>query len=287
MQPPFPESSVLAAPQVERRPRRLDKSFQKYWHIFVVQLLNSLAYPGELVGRSLMIIPFMWIFAQLWQVTFAANGGGEINGLTLADTLWYLMMAETIELSRPRIGNNISDAVKDGSIAYVLNRPYNFLLYQFSTSMGETVFRAVMNAVFGSVVIWLLAGPPPHPVGFLVAIPALFGAWALNYCIAVLIGLAAFVVEDISAFQWILSKLSFILGGLLIPLDFYPGWLQDIARALPFASMVYGPSRLFVDPSPGLLASTLLMQALWIAGLGLLLVLAYRRGVAVLTVNGG
>jgi len=27
-----------------------------------ITLTNSLAYPGELIGRSLMIIPFMWIF---------------------------------------------------------------------------------------------------------------------------------------------------------------------------------------------------------------------------------
>ena len=89
-----------------------------------------------------MILPFMWIFYQLWRVTFTAAGTAEINGLTLRDTLWYLMLAETIELSRPRLGNAISEAVKDGSIAYFLNKPYDFLLYHFSTSMGETISAA-------------------------------------------------------------------------------------------------------------------------------------------------
>jgi ABC-2 type transport system permease protein len=263
------------------------KSIAKYWYIFVIQLINSLAYPGELVGRSLMIIPFMWIFAQLWRVTFDAAGTGAINGLTLRDTLWYLMLAETIELSRPRLGNTISEAVKDGSIAYVLNKPYDFLLYQLSTSLGETVFRAVMNALFGSLVVWLLIGPPPHLLGFLVVIPAILGSWILHFCISVIIGLAAFVIEDVSAFQWILQKFAFIFGGLLIPLDFYPSWLQTIAKALPFSSMVYGPARLFVSPSVEALAGTLGMQLAWIAVLGLVTSLAYRRGVAFLTVNGG
>ena len=90
---------------------------KKYWAIFQITLINSLAYPGELIGRSLMIIPFMWIFYQLWKVTFNAAGTDVINGMTLYSTMWYLMMAETIELSRPRLGNTISDAVKDGSIA--------------------------------------------------------------------------------------------------------------------------------------------------------------------------
>ena len=260
---------------------------KKYWAIFQITLINSLAYPGELVGRSLMIIPFMWIFYQLWKVTFAAAGTDVINSMTLHSTMWYLMMAETIELSRPRLTNTISDNVKDGSIAYILNKPYDFLLYQFSNSMGETIFRTVVNAVFGGIAVWWLVGPPPALTGWAFAILALFGTWVMNFCISCLIGLSAFLVEEVSPFVWIYQKLIFMLGGFLIPLDFYPDWLQSIARALPFAYMVYGPSKLFVSPSTELLINILSLQLLWIIVLGAMLVLAYRRGVAYLTVNGG
>jgi ABC-2 type transport system permease protein len=234
-----------------------------------------------------MIIPFMWIFYQLWKVTFSAAGTEAINGMTLYSTMWYLMMAETIELSKPRIANTISDNVKDGSIAYILNKPYDFLLYQFSNSMGETVFRAVVNAVFGAVIVWWMVGPPPAPIGWAFAALAIFGTWVMNFCISCLIGLSAFLVEEVSPFLWIYQKFVFILGGFLIPLDFYPDWLQSIARALPFAYMVYGPSKLFIAPSIELLINILGMQAVWIVVLGSILVLSYRRGVAYLTVNGG
>jgi ABC-2 type transport system permease protein len=102
-----------------------------------------------------------------------------------------------------------------------------------------------------------------------------------------MIGLSAFVVEDVSAFTWIYQKLAFIFGGLLIPLDFYPQWLQMIAKALPFAAMIYGPSKLFVEPTWELLASVLFMQVVWILAIGATLLISYRRGVAYLTVNGG
>lgn len=263
------------------------KAIKKYWAIFKTSLINSLAYPGELMGRSLIMVPFMWIFFQLWKITFAAGGVESINGMTLRDTLWYLMLAETIELSKPFLVRTISDHVKDGSIAYLLNKPYDFLWYQLSNSLGETVFRGLMNACFGGLMAFWLVGPAPSAWGFLWVIPAVFGAWILNFCIATVIGLAAFVFEDVTAFAWIYQKLAFILGGLLIPLDFYPGWLQSLAKALPFSSMVYGPSKLFVAPTPELFAGTLLMQVMWIAALGLLLTLVYRRGLAYLTVNGG
>ncbi|HEY2980205.1 MAG TPA: hypothetical protein VGJ22_03405, partial [Anaerolineales bacterium] len=100
------------------------KRIAKYWAIFRISLINSLAYPGELIGRSLIMVPFMWIFYQLWKTTYAAAGVQSINGLTPRDTLWYLMLAETIELSRPFLARTISENVKDGSIAYLLNKPY-------------------------------------------------------------------------------------------------------------------------------------------------------------------
>jgi ABC-2 type transport system permease protein len=260
---------------------------KKYAAIFQTTLINSLAYLGELIGRALMIAPFMWIFYQLWSVTFHAAGKEVINGLTLHDTLWYLMLAETIELSRPRIARTIAENVRDGSIAYLLNKPYDFLLYQFASSMGETIFRALMVAIFGGATAWWLVGPPPDPRGWPLALIAILGAWVLNFCMNGMIGLAAFVAEDVAPFEWIYQKFAFILGGLLIPLDFYPQWLQAIAHALPFSSMIYGPSRIFVTPDLSLFAGVIVMQAVWIVALGSLLTLVYRRGLAYLTVNGG
>ena len=134
--------------------------------------------------------------------------------------------------------------------------------------------------------MWLV-GPPEHPEGLLVALPAILGAWILHFCVAVMIGLLAFVSEDVSAYMWIYQKLAFVFGGMLIPLDFYPGWLQTIARALPFSSITYGPARLFVTPTTELFISVMTLQIVWIVILTLLLTFAYRRGVAYLTVNGG
>ena len=262
-------------------------SLRKYSAIFKTTLINSLAYPGELVGRSLMILPFMWIFYQLWHVTFTATGTESINGLSLQDTMWYLMMAETIELSRPRIARTVADNVKDGSIAYLLNKPYDFMIYQFSFGMGETIFRAILTAIFGGGIVWWLAGPPPDPRGWPIALVAVLGAWILNFCVQGLIGLAAFISEEVAPYEWIYQKFAFIFGGLLIPLDFYPQWLQNIAYALPFPSMLYGPARLFVTADLALFASVLWQQLLWILVLGSVLSIAYRRGLTFLTINGG
>ncbi|MBM3152202.1 MAG: ABC transporter permease [Chloroflexi bacterium] len=261
------------------------KQLRKYWAIFVVQLLNSLAYPAELLWRSLAILLFMLVFTFLWRATYGSNQ--SMAGLTLNDTIWYLMLAETIELSRPRFARTIAEAVKDGSVAYLLNKPYDFILYQLAASGGDSVFRILLNALLGGTLVWALVGPPPGLPGWLLAFAAMLGAWLINFCLTALIGLLAFVTEDVAPFEWIYQKMIFILGGMLIPIDFYPEWLQDLARALPFSHLMYGPAKLFVRPEWGAFLELLAWQAAWVALLGGTLAISYQLGIRRLAINGG
>ncbi len=263
------------------------RSVRKYAAIFNTQMTNTLAYPLELVWRSLMIVLFVWIFTQLWRVTFAISGDSVISGLTLRDTIWYLTMTETLELARPRLARSIAESVRDGSIAYLLNKPYNFLLYHLSTSFGESLFRMFLNALLGGAAAWILVGAPPDPRGLPLVLVGVIGSFLISFCVSALIGLSAFVVEEVAPFEWIYQKIMFILGGLLIPLDFYPSWLQAVARYLPFSYTMYGPARLFIQPELNHFASLILGQLIWILVLGGVLGLAYTRGMRRLAINGG
>ncbi len=266
---------------------RISRIFLKYWAIFKIQVVNSLAYPAEFVWRSMAILLFLWVFTYLWRVAYGNSGAAELAGLTLANTLWYLMLAEAIELSRPRFAVTIAQAVKDGSIAYLLSKPYDFLLYQMSVNAGDSVFRIMLTTLFGSALIWFMAGPPPDPRGWPLTIIAVIGGWLINFCLTALIGLLAFITEEVAPFMWIYQKFIFILGGMMIPLDFYPPWLQTISKATPFAYIMYGPARLFVTPSLERFFGLLAGQIMWIAVLGLFVTIVYRRGLRRLAINGG
>jgi ABC-2 type transport system permease protein len=260
---------------------------KKYLAIFKINLLNSLAYPTEIVTRAGMILVFMLVFFQLWHVTYAASASQILNGLTLHDTMWYLLLCETIELGRPRLARLISDQVKDGSIAYLLNKPYDFLLYQLAIGLGESLPRMGLLFILGGALVWKLAGPPPILANWPFAFVTLAAAWMLHFCVNGLIGLSAFVAEEVAPFEWIYQKLVFILGGMLIPLDFYPAWLQMLAKSLPFAYMMYGPARLFVLPDMQIFIQIIAGQILWLVIFGGLLALAFSRGMHRLTINGG
>lgn len=263
------------------------RSAAKYRAIFATQLAQTAAYPADVAARSLSIVVFMWVFIHLWRATYQAAGQSQVAGLTLAQTLWYLVLAETIVLSKPRPAAAIAEAVKDGSIAYQLNKPYSFLLYHFSVGLGDSLVRMVGNLVAGGALVWWVAGPPPDPRGWPLVLVAMTLAWAIDFGMVALIGLLGFVTEEVAAFEWIYSKVLFLFGGLLIPLDFFPDGLRTVAERLPFAYTLYGPARLFVTPDVDRFAHLVTGQLLWLALVGGLAAAAYRAGVRRLTINGG
>lgn len=259
----------------------------KYAAVFRTQLAQGLAFPADLLLRSLAIVIFMWVFVHLWRATYAEAGQGRVQGLSLADTLWYLVLAETIMLSKPRVSTEIARAVRDGSVAYQLARPFHWLVYQAAVTLGDALARGGFAFVLGGLVVWRAVGPPPPLWGWPLAAVAVVAAWLIDFCMAALIGLLAFVVEDVAAFEWIYSKLILVLGGVLLPLDFLPDGWRQLVQALPFAYTTWAPARLFVSPDAGLFLRLFGGQLAWLLLLALVLRAAYARAQTRLAVNGG
>jgi len=273
--------------QIDRGPRWRQATI-KYGAITLINLQNQLAYVWDALGRAVFIILIMFIFVQLWSAAYDSQGAAEIAGLTLSDTIWYFLIAEMIELGKFRHDQQISDEVKDGSIAYTLNRPYNYLAYHFFNGLGETVIKMILIFLLGLPIVLWYAGPPSISWQALPAIIlVVFLALVLDFCMASSIGLLAFVTEDTFSFRLVYQKLMFILGGLLIPLDFLPDWLRHIARLLPFSQVTYAPAKLFVAFDAQLFWETLTLQLGWIFVMGSLLFLQYRWATRRLVVNGG
>ncbi|MBK6769598.1 MAG: ABC-2 family transporter protein [Ardenticatenales bacterium] len=279
--------SVGAAAERRGAGRQARRSAAKYAAVVRTQLAHGLAYPADLVMRSLTIVIFMWVFIHLWRSTYATTGQASVRGLTLNDTLWYLVLAESITLSKPRVATAIALAVRDGSVAYQLSKPYNFLGYQAAVTVGDALVRGWVTVLLGGALVAVMIGPPPSMLGWPLALVAVIAGWLIDFCMATLIGLMAFVIEDVAAFEWIYSKLILVLGGVLLPLDFLPDGFRRVAEALPFAYTTWAPARLFVSPDPALFVRLFGIQLAWLAGLALLVAMVHRQCTTRLAVNGG
>lgn len=262
---------------------------RKYFAIMRINLQNSLMYAWDAVGQSIFVVLFVYIFSQLWSVTFEMQHADEIGGLTLNMTIWYFVWAELVQLAKINPVMSIQNEVKDGTLAYTLGRPYHYVLYHFFFGLGNVAVRFVTILMAGSAMAWLVGGRLQsfrlETMPLVLLITAL--AFVLDYCVMAAIGLLAFFFEDTTAFRLIYQKISFVIGGLLLPVDFLPDHIQRVARVLPFNLVIYAPSKLFVDWDGRQFLEVLGLQVFWIVVLGYGLWQLYRYGAKRVSINGG
>jgi len=203
----------------------------------------------------------LYIFMRIWLVVYAGAGSARLAGLTMPQMLWYLVITESILLSAPRAWAEVDQDVRTGRLAVQLILPLSYACAHFGRSIGERVVRFGMNLCAGTVVALLLVGPIPLTAsGLLMFLAVLPASFILDFLGNFLIGLCAFWLESTVGVALIYSRLVMLLGGIFLPIEIYPRALQAAIRILPFASMVYAPGRMFVDPSMGLLRSSLTVQ---------------------------
>jgi ABC-2 type transport system permease protein len=263
-------------------------SLRKYTWLGLTAARSNLAYVGEVATRTIFLGVILYIFFQLWRVTFSETGAQQLGGLTLAQMLWYLAMTEAIMLSAPRISQEVDQDVRTGALAVQLIRPLSYPLARLGMTLGERLVRFGLNAGVGAAIALVFVGPIRFSAGGLALFAiALLAAFVLDFLAMFMLGLGAFWMEDTSGLALLYSRVTMILGGMLMPLELFPDWAQPLLRALPFATIVYGPARMFVHPEMAFLAGLLIRQGIAIALFALGVALVYRAGIRRIHSNGG
>jgi ABC-2 type transport system permease protein len=245
-------------------------------------------YRSEMAARGVQMVLFMGVFMALWTTAYGVSGRGEIEGFALVEMVWYLAMTETVALSTSRIFFEIGEAVRAGDLAYTLARPLSYPFFQVANSLGGSAPRFLLNLVVASAVVLVgmgrFAGSPAGLAAFLL-LAAL--ALVLDALVAVLIGLAAFWIEEITPIFWIYHKLLFTIGGLFLPLELFPEALRGAVGWLPFQFITYVPARSFVKFEPDFVVAGLVGQGAYIAILTAVVLLVWSRARQRLVVHGG
>lgn len=263
------------------------KEFRKFLSIARVSLTNSFAYRVEAISGLMFYTMFIFVFFSLWSAIYR---GGQVNGYSRAQVVWYLIVTEMIAFAL-RVGsliNQVSEDVKTGSLAYALGRPMHYMGFQAALAAGNSMFNLALYGVLAAALGLMFVGPIP---GFcwwalpMMAVSFALGV-ALQFFLSMAIALSAFFLEDNGAVYLIYQKLVFMLG-VFLPVEFLPAWLQRWAKVLPFSYVAWAPARLFVAFSWEQFAAILPWQILWTAAGAAIALGVFRAGTRRLTVQGG
>jgi ABC-2 type transport system permease protein len=264
------------------------RNISKYVWIAYTAARSDLAYSAANIWRVVFMTTILYIFMQIWAGVYEGAGAERLGGLTEAQMLWYLVATESIILSMPRLWYEVDQEVRTGQLAVQLLRPLSYAGMHFGRSIGERVVRFTGNLIIGSMVALLLAGPIAFSVsGFAMFLLVLPMAFAIDFLAALLIGLCAFWLESTQGIALVYARLMMVLGGLLLPIEVYPDSLQPFLRLLPFAAILSGPGRVFVDPNARAFLQCLGLQAACLAVYGAGTFLLNRLALRRVFVNGG
>ena len=240
----------------------------------------------DAIGRAGFYTVLLLIFSGLWAAVF--RDAGRPAGAGPVEMLWYLAVTEWVVLSLPLAHRDVEDDVRSGDLAYLLPRPLSYVGARLAEGTGTLLVRMALLAPLGFGLAWALAGAlPADPARLALAVPLGIAAGFVATAFLVAIGISAFWLQDAEPLAWIWQKLSFVLGGLVLPLSVYPGWLRAVARASPFHPLIAGPAGTALGIEESSAGAIALRIAAWGVVALALTRLLFVRGVRVLDVNGG
>jgi ABC-2 type transport system permease protein len=246
---------------------------------------SAAAAPMALLGRAALYVVLLAIFWQLWQATPLDELAAPAP--SAGDLLWYLAITEWIVFAGGLPYREVEREIVGGEIAAGLQRPVPYAAATLARWAGNAAFHLLVLAGIGLAAGWWLTGTVRLS-------PALAPALALSGVLATALillchlqlGYAAAWLGAASPPFWIWQKLTFVLGGLIFPLTFYPAPWRSVAEATPFPSMLFGPGSLALDASPAHAGRVIAAQIVWLLLVGGLTALIDRRAIARFLRNG-
>ena len=196
-----------------------------------------------------------------------------------------LLMGLVMDIDQTRM---LYDKLHDGSIATDFMKPISVPLYFFADGTGEVLFHAALivpSLLFALLIVHIdVPGP-----GVLAAFFVSFGlGYFVGFFINFILNCTAFWTLEIHAVQLIVTWITDLLGGEIIPLLIFPAVLQRIAYALPFAAMFSTPLLIYVGAiPPARYLEVMGLQLFWIVALGAFAAVLWRAGARRVVVQGG
>jgi len=166
-------------------------------------------------------------------------GRGSIGGFDLRDTLTYTFVTQGM-LMVVYIWNwwEIALTIRSGDVVTDFARPLDYELYWLAQDMGRAtyhaIFRGIPPFVIGAIVFGVRL--PAHPWTWLIFLISMYLAVAVSFAFRFMLNLSAFWLFDYRGIGSIAAAVWTFLSGFAVPIALFPGTLQTVARALPFAA---------------------------------------------------
>ncbi|MFH5836043.1 ABC transporter permease [Proteiniclasticum sp. C24MP] len=228
----------------------------------------------------------------LWKAIFSSSPERVIKGFTLNEMILYIIISFlTTLITSVDISFDISREVKDGTIAINLIRPVSYEKRMLFQAFGGVLYNFIIIFVAAFTVINLIVYSSPGFSGNY-NVPLYLASMTMgifiNFYFSYSFGLLSFKLTNMWGMSQIMGAVMQLLSGALIPVVFFPAVFRNLITLLPFSSIVYTPTMIYLGKLQGMDAyQAVAMQLFWIIMMMLISKAIWKSMVRHLTILGG
>ncbi|MGA4954946.1 ABC transporter permease [Streptomyces lavendulocolor] len=198
---------------------------------------------------------FGFILAYTYMALWDERPG--LGGYDMSEALTYVWIGQALLATCGLMGGGFEDElmerIKTGDIAVDLYRPADLQAWWLSVALGRSAFqllgRGVVPMAVGALAFDLaLPGRPSTWAAFLVSVAL---GVVVSFAVWFLVALSAFWLMDGAGAVQVAWLAGTFFSGMLLPLTVFPGALGEVARLLPWASLLQVPADVFLEKRTG------------------------------------
>ena len=221
-----------------------------YKQIIKTGIIRSITYKFQVYSNILMQAIIMACAACFWKALF--KNADSMKGVSVETMLTYTVISSVIAIILSSdVERRIMQSVVKGTVANDFIRPIDPFSIYFAEDIATLISLLFQNVLPIVIIGSLIVGVPVPASGtsFLLFLLSIVMAFFINWFISVLFGMMSFTAIQMDAIFQVKKHLIRLLSGAIIPIWFFPDWLNKILSVLPFAYLYQLPLDIYIGKS--------------------------------------
>lgn len=233
---------------------------------------SSMAYRTSFIFYVLGESLYCFVMYFIWKAVFMSSGDNTFMGFTMTDMTVYVFLSNIVGfLTATDSTENLAEEIRDGSIIMRMIKPVNVDLSILAYEIGNKIM--LITCIFIPVMLgvevyrYLTLGYIAISIAdFCIFMISLIISYLLAFYLNLIFGYLAFFLLNIWGFSILKGSIIKFFSGAIIPLSFFPGMVRTVFEQLPFASLVYAPTMIYMGKyNTGQILFVLCKQVFWLA----------------------
>lgn len=222
---------------------------KSYFGIFKMEFKGELQYRAKAISG--IATQFFWGILQICLYT-AFMQQDAVNGFTISQMISYIWLGQAFFAMRYIVmGKRIGKEITNGNVCYKFIRPIDIYNQWYVEGVGQKLASTLLRFAPIIIIAFLLPANlrmhgPVSFVAFLLFIVSLILGLFISNAISMFAVFLTFKTLSDKGSIGIVSSISNLFAGLIIPLPLFPQGVQNVINYLPFRFISDLPFRIYI-----------------------------------------